>query len=804
MNKTRDNHYVPEWYQRGFLFDEKNGKLRYLDFEPHRIRLPGGTTKEIVTPRAKSPSQCFFQTDLYTTFLGSYVNDEIERFLFGNIDTKGSRAVRAFIGNNPSEWHHCFLDFFAYIDAQKIRTPKGLHWIQEHYPQLDQLALMIEMQAIRTMNCTLWVEGVREIISAKNCETKFIISDHPVTLYNPAYPPNSAICSYPNDPSIALKGTQTIFPLDKDHCLVLTNYEYAKAPDTEKPTEKRTNARNFRPSLVRTDAFIKSRELNNKEVLQINYLLKSRARRFIAAAKEEWLYPERRINPTWTEISRVLLPRGEDLWQFGGEIYAGYEGGKTRYQDAFGRTQPENKYLKKPRADVIRGRNDPCGCGSGRKYKRCCLNKPPSQRTTWEELSIRERNLILRNGIYKILGLADGKTWDDVRRELSSQHVKELYELYGSLWPLDTDAFKLLPKPDGSLRALYTGVIDPRTIGRSVTSLVPYFDEILAQTPFINPWSVKKEFSPIDSPHQFKAQTLKDVALFLSLIPFVEAGYLNLFPDACAFDRHLLEQMFNMAEGRSQSLAISGRDKRLMEQLQKDDFERTMWMLPKEAQKHRIKRAVPHITDNELEETLAYFAARRQPDQLSLLQDDLISSDKGGQLLVPKMSPNFEMSLYVAQATGSLIVTDSQTRWGEIMEAQNRTDGVVKYPWNSLTEFIKGKEMLLSGDQAESFEWRQSGKLRDVRNSMKNIYNAATTVAPDRNAVDRQRDEFERSWLAKSTRIDGTRSSFKATFECVIPEGGFIHNNVQRLLLTSGVENHTDSVPIAILINETA
>lgn len=24
------------------------------------------------------------------------------------------------------------------------------------------------------------------------------------------------------------------------------------------------------------------------------------------------------------------------------------------------------------------GRNDPCPCGSGKKYKYCCLNKPPT------------------------------------------------------------------------------------------------------------------------------------------------------------------------------------------------------------------------------------------------------------------------------------------------------------------------------------------------------------------------------------------------------------------------------------------
>ena len=34
--------------------------------------------------------------------------------------------------------------------------------------------------------------------------------------------------SYPNEPSIALKGSQTIFPLNRDFCLILTNLECAQ------------------------------------------------------------------------------------------------------------------------------------------------------------------------------------------------------------------------------------------------------------------------------------------------------------------------------------------------------------------------------------------------------------------------------------------------------------------------------------------------------------------------------------------------------------------------------------------------
>jgi hypothetical protein len=52
-------------------------------------------------------------------------NDEIERFLFGAVDNVGALAVRAVADGDLRAVHDSFQDFFSYIDAQKIRTPKG-------------------------------------------------------------------------------------------------------------------------------------------------------------------------------------------------------------------------------------------------------------------------------------------------------------------------------------------------------------------------------------------------------------------------------------------------------------------------------------------------------------------------------------------------------------------------------------------------------------------------------------------------------------------------------------------------------
>lgn len=44
------------------------------------------------------------------------------------------------------------------------------------------------------------------------------------------------------------------------------------------------------------------------------------------------------------------------------------------------------------------------------------------------------------------------------------------------------------------------------------------------------------------------------------------------------------------------------------------------------------------------------------------------------------MGPNDEMALFTAQVTGSIIVTDSESRWNELQAAQHRRSGVVFLP----------------------------------------------------------------------------------------------------------------------------
>ena len=814
MNITRRNHYVPIWYQKRFLPAGVTA-FYYMDLCQERRVLPDGRIIKLHDCCRWGPNQCFWEKDLYTTSFFGLKNDEIERFLFGSIDSVGSASVRAVIDNDMAKLHDLFNKFFEYLDAQKIRTPKGLDWIRIKYPRLSQLQLMLEMQQLRQMHCTMWVEAVREIVSAEDSDVKFILTDHPVTVYNPDCPPDSDYCKYPEDPPIAFKGSQTIVPLDLNHCLILTNLEYARDPQHTDLLTNRTNARHFGQTILRIDTMIRSRKLKPEDVGAINCILKTRARRYIAAANKKWLYPEHDLQSNWAELGKVLLPPKNELWHFGGEMYIGYEDGTTHYQDEFGRTVGDLSYLNKPARTGKIGANESCVCGSGKKYKKCCRDKAPADRPITTVRSIRERNLMFFEMVVNILGLAKGKTWDDVRKELSDKQVKDIHGAFGCLWPPETNVVDMLPRPDNKIfRALYSGLIDPRIILRNVASFSLYFDEIVVINPFMNPANVKPEFSPVESPGQYKQETLKNVLLLMQLAPFIDAGIVNLIPDPCTFNHSLRQQIWDMAKARLKDWKPDPSHMKPMEELAKDDFKRSWMAMPDDSLRQNIKTALPELSNEQVESTLEYMKQKKIEDPLALLQP-IARGEKGGQFLISHLSPNFELGFFLAQITGSILYTDNLHRWGEINAAVSPIDILRGSPWEPLSKCINELDMVFEINPVQNLQIRKTGKLGLVRNILKKI-NVSAQEGQDPNRIKglvhnlsnelveahkKLLGEFD--LIQKQSKTNATEipvATFKGRLNCVIPPGGFGVNAVHRLLLSYGSINYLKSVPMAMFI----
>jgi hypothetical protein len=334
--QSHAHHYVPQWYQKRFL---KKGqfKFHYLDLNPEVV------VNERVRYRRRDllfwgPSRCFCKDDLYTVNLRDWTSDEVETLFFGKIDNLGRKAVDLFgsYGGYTASVYELFSALSRYMGAQRFRTPRGLDYIEGLTSRRDRNLTLVTMQRLFLYNTTMWSEGTWEIVGAHRSPTKFIVSDEPVSFYNRKIYPSE--CVYPRDVPLELVGTRTLFPLGLETCLITTHTQLVRNPHL-KANVPRVNARSFEQTMKYLLDTQFGRELEEDEVIRINLIMKKRAVRYIAAAEEEWLYPEKRASTTnWSQLDDdwFLLP---NLYKvpFSGGILAGNDKGPVWAQDEHGR-----------------------------------------------------------------------------------------------------------------------------------------------------------------------------------------------------------------------------------------------------------------------------------------------------------------------------------------------------------------------------------------------------------------------------------------------------------------------------------
>jgi hypothetical protein len=312
--QSHAHHYVPEWYQRRFLLPGAS-KYYNLDLQPEMI-VQNGHTHQRKAIHHLGPDSCFYTDDLYALNFAGQTTDELEQSFFGTIDNFGAGALAAVASFQGITDQICeaFQPFVRYIGAQRFRTPRGLEEIKQRFSWDQGNSTLYVLTRVFQSYATMWSEGVWEIVRATQSPTKFLVTDNPVTFYCRVLFRDE--WTYPNDPSLKQIGTRTIFPLGLDSCLIITHLQLVRHLWST-PTEFRENPRYYDQTMKHLGEIQYGRELEEDEVLRINYILKKRATRYLAAVDREWLYPERHASTTeWTALDDdwFLLPH---LWKVG-------------------------------------------------------------------------------------------------------------------------------------------------------------------------------------------------------------------------------------------------------------------------------------------------------------------------------------------------------------------------------------------------------------------------------------------------------------------------------------------------------
>lgn len=347
-NEYQNNHYVPVWYQKRFLPGYLNTKeIFLLDLTPKIFTDINGISRKDRELRRLGFKYCFYEKNLYTTKLGMFESTEIEKVFFGKIDLYGKNSVDYF-----SNFKHdsingiAFQNLLLYLSTQKLRTPKGLDWLSKSFSNNDKNEILQLMMKYRELFCAIWSECVWLIADASESNTKFIISDHPVTVFNADCNYKSYFCLGSKDPDIRFNGTHTIFPLSLEKVLILTNLSWVRNP-YQSPIKPRPNPNLMRHAMFNFEDIQILRKLSEEEVRQINLIIKKRAFRFIAAAKEDWLFPEKYVFQSWKDFGReyLLMPDPRTV-NVGGQVMWGFDDGRVGSMDEYGRMPWENDFSK--------------------------------------------------------------------------------------------------------------------------------------------------------------------------------------------------------------------------------------------------------------------------------------------------------------------------------------------------------------------------------------------------------------------------------------------------------------------------
>ena len=344
-----NNHYVPQWYQKRFIpHGQIDNELFYRNLKPTPFIDPQGVSRPSRAVKKQGTRLCFKEDDLYARWFNGVKYNDIEQIFFGNIDNYGRKAVDFFAKydhQNPNWDGNMFRDFMLYVSTQKLRTPKGLGWLAGQVGSDDKSTVLSHMIELRQLCGSIWTECIWQIANADQSDTKFIVSDHPVTVYNRFLGPRNRQCRGFNDPDITLHASHTLFPLSLDKVLILTNLSWVRNP-YQSGVGRRPNPNPLRPAIFKYLDIQTHRSLSEQEVREINFIIKSRAFQYIAAGREERLYPEKFVSKSdWNKYGNglLLMPDPRSV-EYKSEVIFGFKNGAYDAFDEYGRKPWEQGY----------------------------------------------------------------------------------------------------------------------------------------------------------------------------------------------------------------------------------------------------------------------------------------------------------------------------------------------------------------------------------------------------------------------------------------------------------------------------
>ena len=396
------------------------------------------------------------------------------------------------------------------------------------------------------------------------------------------------------------------------------------------------------------------------------------------------------------------------------------------------------------------GPNDLCPCWSGRKYKHCCRGKVDweqvlrSSRDHLDLMSIRGRNLLFVNAIHEALQLdkeINAASLANYKRAFTPEAVRKIYEAVSELWPPNTDIQSLLERAGADVSGLYIGDYDPYYVSSALVRHSIYANKILLVEPFSHPYILKPEYNPLENPAQYRAQTLRDVNFYLSLLPWIDAGIVEFIRTPSDFDRDLNYQAMVRSKRIGQDLELkaaiaeSVRDLK-QRHMRKQVFQDLILGAPEPHLRKVYKEAglSEKMTEGEFFEQINAFRDA-DPDFL----EPLGLGENNAQLRMSFTGGTYEMARLAAQMSRSYLFTDLHARWAAIQH-DKRKQTAENTVWSPFAKAVQNTKLYYLNNLTldHALRLRTENRLEGVRDVMTEAWEKVRTEEPfeERNALE--------------------------------------------------------------------
>jgi hypothetical protein len=374
------------------------------------------------------------------------------------------------------------------------------------------------------------------------------------------------------------------------------------------------------------------------------------------------------------------------------------------------------------------GRNEPCLCGSGKKYKKCCLGKKDwdtliKRPDFTQHLSLRGKNTFFLNGVAKILGFDPDRPqieWPLLKERVTPDCVVQIHQLIAMVWPHAGDLKRVLKETEG-LSGLYSGDYTPDAITRSVTRHALYSDSILIFDPLIYPGSLRPEYDPIVHPERHVTQTIKSLYTWFSLTPLMRSGILKIIRSPADFDNDLRWYSFKAEEERVE------RHPELKKLLERDVEDIDLksgeagWMTQYIMLRHPDEKVIEILeSDGRSREEINLFLQYREKLKE---RHPYYTEQRGAEFLAIPFGECYSITRLVAEMSGSFLLTDSQARW-KMIEIDRREAKVDDSAWEPFAAAMENCSLKYLEDISleDCLKLRSNGLLNRMRSFLRRVW----------------------------------------------------------------------------------